>query len=116
MLSSAAEVIPKRKIWENAFIMPFFFYSFDLNNSCERKGREGRGGVFATPAEVELPKTVHSCRATSTFENASSKFLRDVPFLAAEPDSPHSLAGVASSQPRPLFPSPTTMFAQPGYK
>jgi len=72
----------------------------------------GRGGVFVTPTKVELPKTVQVCRATSTFEIASSKFLRDVPFLQAEPDRKHSLAGVARTQHRPVFPFPTTMFAQ----
>jgi len=52
MLSSAAEVIQKRKARGNAFIMSFFFNPFDLYNSYVRKGREGRGGVFAAPAEV----------------------------------------------------------------
>ncbi|HZG16415.1 MAG TPA: hypothetical protein VE710_15605 [Candidatus Bathyarchaeia archaeon] len=58
-----------------------------LSNSHARKGREGRGGVFVTPAQVELPKTGHACRATPPVEYASLKFLRDVPFLEAEPDS-----------------------------
>jgi len=61
---------------------------------------------------VEFAKTVHACRATATFDYASSKLLRDVPFLQAEPDSPYFHAGVARTQPRPFFPSPTTMFAQ----
>jgi len=33
-------------------------------------------------------------------------------FLQAEPDSIPSHAGVASTQPRPFFPSPTTMQTQ----
>ena len=76
------------------------------------EGKTGKGGVFVTPSEVELAKTGHACRATSTYEYASLKLLRDVPFLQAEPDSLHILAGVARMQPSPVFPSPTPMFAQ----
>ena len=80
--------------------------------SPREEGENGTGGVFVTPAKVELTKTGHGCSATSTYEYASSKFLRDVPFLKAEPDSKHSFAGVARTQPLPFFPSPTTMNAQ----
>jgi len=72
------------------------------------EGKTGTGGVFVTPSEVELAKTGHARRATSTGESASLN-----PFVwQAEPDSQSFLAGVASTQPRPVFPSPTTMFAQ----
>jgi len=54
--------------------------------SPREEGKRGPGGVFVTPTEVELSKTVHVCRATSTVEYASMKLLHDVPFLQAEPD------------------------------
>jgi len=66
----------------------------------------GRGGVFVTPTKVELSKTGHACCATSTYEYTSSKYLRNVPFLEAEPDSPHFLVGVARTQPPPVLPFP----------
>ena len=49
-----------------------------------KEGKTGTGGVFVTPSEVELAKT----------------------------GSLHFLAGVARTQPIPVFPSPTPMFAQ----
>jgi len=77
-----------------------------------KEGKTGTGGVFVTPSEVELAKTGHAFRATSSYDYASLKLLRDVPFLRAEPGSLHFLAGVARTQPIPVFPSPTPMFAQ----
>ena len=70
-----------------------------------RKGRTGRAEFFDTPAEVELAKAVHACRATPSVEMASSKFLRDVPFLQAEPDSLHPL-GVWQLRSPPVLPFP----------
>ncbi|HZG16655.1 MAG TPA: hypothetical protein VE710_16835 [Candidatus Bathyarchaeia archaeon] len=32
------------------------------------EGKNGKGGVFVTPIQVELPKTGHACHATSTYE------------------------------------------------
>ena len=86
-----------------------FFFARPVVLWLREEGKNGTGGVFATPTEVELSKTVHACRATSTYEYASSKLLRDVPFLQAEPDSTYFHAGVARTQPSPFFPSLTTM-------
>jgi len=39
-----------------------------LQQQLRKEGKNGTGEVFATPAEVELAKTVHACRATSTLK------------------------------------------------
>ncbi|HZG14968.1 MAG TPA: hypothetical protein VE710_08120 [Candidatus Bathyarchaeia archaeon] len=53
---------------KHVVVLLLFFYPFDLTQPPCEEGKRGMGGVFAAPAEVELPKTVHACRATSTFE------------------------------------------------
>jgi|GEM_PF-5551098 len=48
----------------------FWFLIFKSGDEQMRReeGKNGRGGVFVTPTEVELAKMVHACHATSTVE------------------------------------------------
>jgi len=56
---------------EKAFIHAFSFHPFDLVWQSGEEGKRGTGEVFVTPTQVELPKTVHACRATPSVEYAS---------------------------------------------
>ncbi|HZG13647.1 MAG TPA: hypothetical protein VE710_01395 [Candidatus Bathyarchaeia archaeon] len=60
----------------------FHVFAYKMQPPRE-EGKTGTGGVFVTPSEVELAKTGHACRTTSTGESASSNPFVRRPVLAS---------------------------------
>jgi len=62
----------KEKYTENVKIEKSHFSELFESSECRQKigeeGKNGTGGVFATPTEVELSKAVHACRTTPSLK------------------------------------------------
>jgi len=77
-----------------------------------KEGKNGTGEVFVTPTEVELAKTVHACRATATFDYASSKLFARRTVFGSGTGQSILPCGCGKNAAPPVLPFPTTMFAQ----
>gem|GEM_PF-5149667 len=87
----------------------FVFIRSTECNRHVRKGREGGAESLSHLLRWSFLKRYTLVAQLHRLNRLLRNLLCDVPFLEAEPPSPHFLAGVARTQPRPFFPSPTTM-------
>jgi len=79
-------------------------FSFCLGRGCRvRKGKTGRAESLSHLLRWSCQKRYTLVAQSHRLNRLHRNLLRDVPFLAAEPDSLHSLAGVAGTQPARFF-------------